>query len=307
MAINLMMFGTTVITMDMSIFAPTVTGQGFDLFLIGLVVVLAFIGYVLVNAVWGPRNAPLVLVLGAALVIFLAARAIVPMLTPEFMQQMTVQTWFRLVFVLLSSALLVITYFLIGSTWGPGTAWRGLGLGMFLFLAAFSLSAGWRTAVLDADNPADLWHINPPGRNLNLIEDTLREASLRSVGTPYDMDITVQIPTADADDTPIAWIVRRYKKTRFQTEMNESVTSRAALAIHTDPQPTLGGTYVGQAFSASYSWDRNLMFVWDVIPWLYDRQTRYQPVASQPMILYLRSDVYGLDPDAVLPSVGEQP
>lgn len=308
MTINLMMFGTTVIGLDMTIFAPSVTGQGLDLFLIGLVIGLTLIGFVLVNAIWGPRNAPLILILGGAITLFLVARAVVPLLTPEFMQQMNVQSWFRLVFVLLSSALLVITYFLIGSTWGPGTAWRGLGLGSFLFLAAFSLSAGWRTAVLNADNPADLWHVNVAGRNLNLIENTLREASLRSVGTPYDMDITVQIPTAEADDTPVAWIVRRYKKTRFQTEMNESVTTRAAIAFKTDPQPTLGGTYVGQAFSAAFTWDRSTMLLWDVIPWLYDRQVRYQPTASQPMILYLRSDVYGLDPSTTFPATGgEQP
>jgi len=308
MAINLMMFGTTVIGLDATIFTPLVTGQGVDLFLIALVIGLTLIGFVLMNAIWGPRNAPLILILGGAITLFLVARAVVPLLTPELTQQLTVQTWFRLVFVLLSSALLVITYFLIGSTWGPGTAWRGLGLGGFLFLAAFSLSAGWRTAVLDADNPADLWHVNIPGRNLNLIEDTLREASLRSVGTPYDMDITVQIPTADADDTPIAWIVRRYKKTRFQTEMNESVNTRAAIAFKTDPQPTLGGTYVGQAFSAAFTWDRSTILLWDVIPWLYDRQVRFPPIASQPMILYLRSDVYGLDPSTTFPAPGgEQP
>jgi hypothetical protein len=47
------------------------------------------------------------------------------------------------------------------------------------------------------------------------------------------------------------------------------------------------------------------MTYWDFLPWLYDRQTRVPPRAEGRLVLYLRSDVYGLSDDAELPGVGK--
>lgn len=293
--INLMSFGRSILTLNVVEIAPTITGQVLEVFALAVIVALIGAGYVLVSAVWGPRLAPVVLLIGGALALVVIIRAAIPLLTPALFQAMPTQLWLKLVFVLLSSALFVITYFLVGSTWGPGAAWRGLGLGLLLFLSAVGLSAGWRTGVTHADNPADLWHINPVGRNLNLIEATLEEASLRSVGMPHDMDIVVQLADGERDDTPLAWLVRRFHKATFTTELSTAVNAHAVIALNTDPQPSLGATYVGQKFPGAFTWRRDTILLFDVIAWLYDRQVRYPPTALREYILYLRGDVYGLE------------
>jgi hypothetical protein len=299
--IHLLGLGRTLLRLDAAAFAPTITGQAGDVLILAVILVLTAVAYLMVSATWGPRNAPLALVVGGALLLFFTIRALIPLLTPTLSEQLTLQNWLKLVFVLLSSALFVITYFLVGSTWGPGAAWRGVGLGVFLFLTAFSVSAGWRTAVSAADDPADLWHISPPGRNLKLIEATLKEASLRSVGMPYDMDMVVQLPASGADDTPLAWLLRRFYKTTYTTELSPAINARAVIALKSEADPKLGASYVGQPFAASLTWNRASILVFDLIPWLYDRDVRYPPTPTDEMVLFLRADVYGL---ADAPKIG---
>ncbi|MFN8418935.1 MAG: hypothetical protein U0528_06790 [Anaerolineae bacterium] len=288
-AINLMMAGRS-----LAQYAPTFAsagGQISDVFLLGLIVALSITAYIVIGGLVSLRAAPLAFIVGGLIFLFILVRSVVPLLTTDFLNAVPPQLLLRLLMVGFATALFVISFFLAGSMYDNGTAWRGMALGALLFLTAYSLRVGWQAGVIEPDNAADLWHINPAGRNLTLIEDTLEEASLRSVGSRYDMDIVAQT----ADDSTIAWLLRRFHKTEFVSELSSTVNTRAVIAKLQEPEPSLGAAYVGQEFASSYIWDRATIQTFDLLTWLYDHQPRVQLTPLDKMVLYVRSDVYGVD------------
>lgn len=219
---------------------------------------------------------------------------VTPMLFPQLDQPGTV----KLMMVVLSVVLLTITFFLVGSIWGSRAAWHGMGLGVLLFLAAYSLRAGWGAAVTRADDPREPWRLHPVSRNLNLLEATLRQASLRATGTPGQIEMLVQIPSEDDDDGALAWQLRNFPNSRFVTEIAPTTATPIVIALQAAEPPQLGASYVGQDFPITQRWDRSTLALWDVVPWLYDRQTRVGPVADQRVVVWVRADIYGVAPPA---------
>jgi hypothetical protein len=199
--------------------------------------------------------------------------------------------------------LIVIVFFLVGSMWGARASWKGMGISLLLVLGIYSLGTGWRAAVANADDPRELFHPQPAARNLNLMLDTLKMASLRSTGTPYDVQIVVQPPPdAPFDDGALAWILRRYYNIEYVTELAPTVNTPVVIAPRTDEQPSLGAAYVGQDFPVYYVWDRSTLG-WDIITWLYERETRVPPNSGTRVVTWVRADVYGVPPNSNTPDV----
>lgn len=207
---------------------------------------------------------------------------------------------FRLVLTLLTLALVVILFFLIGSVWGSRAAWRGLGIGVLIFLGVYSLGSGWRASVTSAADAREFWRPHPAQQNLALLESQLVAASLRNTGMPYAMPLSV----VWADDGALAWAIHRFEKTTFVTETSPALNGPAILAPRADDKPQLGAAYVGEDFPVYASWDRGTMQYWDVLPWLYERETRVLPTMNERVVLWLRSDVYGV-PSGSLGTLGQ--
>ncbi len=203
-----------------------------------------------------------------------------------------------LVFIIPVAMLVAITYFLVGSIWGPRAAWHGLGIGVLLFLGIYSAGSGWRAAVVNADDPREFWHVRPAARNLNLMLSTLTFASRRATGMPYDMQIVV-LPPKDGpfDDGALAWALHNYFKTTYAVELGPGINAPVVIAPQSDEKPKLGAAYVGQDFPVYYNWDRRSLG-WDWLAWLYNRNTRVAPRAEEGrVIVWVRSDVYGVPTD----------
>jgi hypothetical protein len=200
----------------------------------------------------------------------------------------------RLLFILPAALLLVITFFLVGSIWGARASWHGLGIGTLIFFGLFSLGSGWRAAVVNADDPRELWQVQPVTRNLNLLLSTLTFASRRSQGMPYDMEITVVTGNGGpAQDGALAWMLRRYANAQYVTELGPATISPVIIQAKTAPTPKAAADYVGQAFAVYSNWNRGALS-WDFLSWLYDRQTHTIPQSAGEVIVWVRSDVYGL-------------
>ncbi len=193
--------------------------------------------------------------------------------------------------------LVVITFFLVGSTWGTRAAWNGLGIGVLIFFGLYSLGVGWRGTILNTDDPRELWQIHPAARNLNLMEITLKTASLRATGMPYDMQLVVETPAGTrGDDGALAWVVHRYYHTEFVNELAPTLNAPVIITPATEDKPQVGAAYVGQGFPVYYIWDPGTLS-WDMLIWLYDRQTRVQPDGDPRVITWVRGDIYGV-PDS---------
>ncbi len=223
-----------------------------------------------------------------------AALRVSPALIPAIDQP------FRLVLTLLTLALVVILFFLIGSIWGSRAAWHGLGIGLLIFLGVYSLGSGWRASVTSADDAREFWRPHPAQQNLVLLEKELVTASLRNTGMPYEMPLSV----AWADDGALAWAIHRFEKTTFVTQTSPALNGPAIIAPRQDEKPALGAAYVGMDFPVYANWDRGTMQYWDVFPWLYQRDSRVQPTTNERIVLWLRADVYGV-PSSSLQNLGQ--
>lgn len=182
----------------------------------------------------------------------------------------------------------VLAVLLVASLWGGAAALRGGGLGLLAFALATSLGSGWNAAVPNAASPAELWHLRATGHEMALLSETLAELARRETsGFPL---LTVYAQTAE--DSPTAWALRDYPNAVFITSAGDARAQPIALLpLQADP-PDLGGSYVGQQFIVSRSWDPRTMQASDLLAWWLQRRVRAGQAAAEPLVLWLRQDIY---------------
>ncbi len=193
--------------------------------------------------------------------------------------------------------LLVILFFLSGSLWGSRAAWKGVALGLVLFLGTYGLSAGWRVAVTHIDSPYEFWHVQPVSRTLTLLRETMIDSSLRYTGRPDAIAIVAQTP----DDQAVAWQLRDYANLRFVNAINQRENAPVIVAPDSFQPTSLGARYVGQDFILTRDWDFNTLRLEDVPAWIMYRVAQSRPFVSERVVVWLRDDVYGLPPLPDLP------
>ncbi len=213
-------------------------------------------------------------------------------LMPELFPSLQQQDLMRALMIFLALALSVITFFLVGSIWGARAAWHGTGIGLLMLLGIYSFNAGWQAAVSKFDDPRELWHVNPSSRNLNLLVETLETASLRATGKPTMAEIVVERAAVE-NNAPLRWALQRFPNHRLVDVLSSAVN--APIAIGVAPEPILGADYVGQRLATQSSWFLSTLQYWDIIAWLYDRQTRLAPQFDKRVIVWVRADIYGVE------------
>lgn len=186
--------------------------------------------------------------------------------------------------------LLVISFFLAGSLWGSRAAWRGLGFGFLLYFMIYGLGLGWQASVTFADDPRELWQMNPPTNRLNRLVETLEQMSRFDNGELHQMTITVQAP----DDGVLAWALRDFEHVDYVDGIGAEIDTGAVIVpIGTDDY-TLGGDYIGQDFILSEEWRLSDLSWTDFISWLNVRETRFNPSIGEHYMLWIRKDIYGV-------------
>ena len=247
---------------------------------------------------WGPWLHGLAVVAMLAIIgvnLVIIGRAIL-LASPEQFPSLSDQDRLRLLFDIPAILLVVITFFLVGSMWGNRAAWRGMGIGVLIFLSIFTFSQGWRAAVVNADDPRELWRVNPAARNLNLLEQTLTTASRRVDGMPYSTELVVQTNSdVTAEDGALAWVLRKFK-TQYVTALAPSTNAPVIILPASVQSPAVAAAYVGQDFPVYYTWNRTTLS-WDLLSWYYERATRVPVQSGQRIVVWVRSDIYGVPTD----------
>lgn len=182
----------------------------------------------------------------------------------------------------------VLALLLVASLWGGAAALRGGGLGLLAFALVTSLASGWSAAVPNAASPAELWHLRATGHETALLRETLAELSRRETSGFPLLTIYAQV----AEDSPAAWALRDYPNTVFIASASDARAQPVALLpLQTEP-PDLGGSYVGQQFILSRSWNPRNMQAADALAWWLQGRLRAGQAAAEPVVLWLRQDIY---------------
>jgi hypothetical protein len=188
----------------------------------------------------------------------------------------------------ISLLFMLVGLFLISTLWGMAASLRGAGLGLLIFALVTSLGSGWNAAVTNADNPVEMWHVEPIARETFLLRDSMLELTRReSGGFPYLM-VYVQ-----ADDSGIVgWLLRDFVNVNYITQPTEARAQEVALLSFQPEPPELGGNYVGQDFVIQRGWRMAGLEGFDFLPWWMQRRTRVPELPLQTMVLWLRQDIY---------------
>ncbi len=187
----------------------------------------------------------------------------------------------------------IITFFMVASVWDDRTAARGFGLGLLVFTIVASIGSGWRIAVEAADKPAELWHTQAVSRDVFLLRETLLELGRRQSGGFLEVPVMAQT----SPNGVVAWILRDFTNAQFISDPSQAVNAEIVLlpaqgTAGDEPDPGLGGSYVGQDFIISRAWSVNTMQVYDLPALWTQRRTRIEETGAERLILWLRFDVY---------------
>ncbi|WP_119067019.1 glycosyltransferase family 39 protein [Aggregatilinea lenta] len=195
----------------------------------------------------------------------------------------------RLVWVILVPLAVAMLFFLVGTVWGARTAWRGTALGTLAFLLIFGVGSAGRAASLHYGDPRELWYPSPATDDIRELQDTLREMSLRTNGTPNLIPITAQ-----ADGGALAWALHDYPNTTFVNGVGPEVSTAAVITPAEQMPNDLGAAYVGKDLVLVRAWTVRALTWRDALAWVYRGDTELQPVPGQTVMLWIRSDVYGV-------------
>jgi hypothetical protein len=189
--------------------------------------------------------------------------------------------------------LLVISFFLAGSLWGSRAAWRGVGFAFLIYFVVYGLALGWQASVTFANDPRELWQINPPTRKINRLVDTLEQMSRfdkSTRGEPDKITIAVQAP----DDGALAWALRDFDNVDYVEGVGLEIATGAVIVPYDEKGYTFGADYVGQDFILSEEWHLYDLSWTDFFAWLNVRETRFKPSIGDRYMLWVRKDVYGV-------------
>ncbi len=199
---------------------------------------------------------------------------------------------YSIVWIVVAPVFLIIGFFLTAGIWGNAISVQGGGLGLMAFMLLTGIGSGWNAAVTNADNPIEFWRDQATAPEVLLLRETLSELAQReSRGFPV-MPLTV---LSDGETITgngvVAWELRDFVNTHFVDSLNGAVGEQIVI-LPDMLEPDLGGSYVGQDFVVSRTWDSSTLEPVDFLTWWLQSRTRVQPQVAGKVVLWLRQDVY---------------
>jgi len=193
--------------------------------------------------------------------------------------------------------MVVFIGFTAASIWGTTATVRGGAVGVLAVGLVAMLGTGWQVAVNRADDPREFWYTHAYGEDVFLLRETLLDIADRETGGFNQLPVTV---IADgetiAEDGMLAWVLRDFENATFQPLPEDARAQEIVIIELTEEQPPLGGSYLGQSFTLSRTWDATSLTAKELPAWWFQRSTRVPPSPGQAVALWLRQDVYeGVD------------
>jgi hypothetical protein len=176
---------------------------------------------------------------------------------------------------------------------GIGWSWRETGLAaaavVAIVLAAATLSAGWGLTLGQSDQRVDLWRPQTSTASLPLLDETVQSIADAHVGRAGGLQVGATEPLP----ANLAWVLRRQQPASLGAQLDPPpVVLAPAAAV----EPALPADYLGQAFGITRTWD----WVGALPPsWARWLSARRAPTNLESWVLYVRTDVAGLEDDVI--------
>jgi 4-amino-4-deoxy-L-arabinose transferase-like glycosyltransferase len=204
------------------------------------------------------------------------------------------------IWLLVSLLFVVIGGFMAASIWSEKVALQGGLLGLIAFVLLSSVGSAWNLSVADADDPLELWHIEPISRDARFLRETMLEFSFRETqGFP-----TISVTVIAENDGAVAWLLRDFDNLKFVDSVDSAKDESIVILPQTENNngmmlvPDLAGHYVGKNFVISYTWSEDLMRGFDFLAWWSTRDVRLiaGSQTSDIVELWVRQDIYNSQP-----------
>jgi len=129
-------------------------------------------------------------------------------------------------------AIIAMTAFIFSTFWSKAQSVKGLGIGVFILLSAFSLSLAYRISVT-SPKVADIWYGNQYTSVRSNLKEWIEWFGVINKGDKHELDIVV-----DVDFDQVAWQVRDFTNVKFGSGTSEkllpeiAITEVGDLALH---------------------------------------------------------------------------
>jgi hypothetical protein len=175
---------------------------------------------------------------------------------------------------------------LFGAGWSWKTAAVGATLSVTLALAAVSLNALWGLTQTRPTSPTELWWQNPTADTVNRLVQSVSRISNSSVGTGFDVQLTVQSDTPQSPGWVLRWAFRNFTHATFVAEVTPQTAAGSVVVVAPATVPGLLAAYVGQTFAFQRSWGPDSLSGIDWVAWALYRRA---PTTSDQLILWMQA------------------
>lgn len=198
-----------------------------------------------------------------------------------------------LIWLIITALFIVVGFFLAASIWGNRFTLRTMTIGVFGYALMIGVATGWQTAVVNANDPVELWHIETTNTDAELLRETLLEIAQReTLGEP-----AVPVVAVVPDDGIIAWQLRDFTELTYADDPSTARLAQVAILSGDVPEIDLGGSYVGQPFVITRTWSSaGSLEGFDFLPWWLTRDVRVNPFNGDVITLWVRQDIYDSEP-----------
>jgi hypothetical protein len=185
-----------------------------------------------------------------------------------------------------AALILIISAILVAFGWSPRTARLGATWSFSLFLGVYAIAAAWGASGVRLPNGVELWSADQPPVHVDLLVDSVQQASLFSAG-----HITAQPVTVLGVNSPALEWALRGREVKLATAL-DPLNPPPLLITPLMNETGLSSAYRGQDFTwrQPIAWET---IQWpDWIRWLVYRQL---PRETETILLWVRDDLF---PDA---------
>jgi hypothetical protein len=190
----------------------------------------------------------------------------------------------RIIAVVGSFAILVLTTYLLGTGWSWSTTSVGIKLAAAGLIILSTISASWHAARLGRLPDREMWKNGKTVISGDLLRTTLGNISEYNTGRRDTIDVQV----VGIESPALDWGLRDFGKTNHTSQV---VTNENSSVILTPGSqiPALGETYRGQniVWASQPAWPLILPDEWPA--WLFFRDA---PVDSDSIIVWVRNDLF---------------
>lgn len=178
----------------------------------------------------------------------------------------------------------IIVTLLISAGWSPAAARYGLVWGLSAALGLYMISGTWGASQLRANNPRELWNVNPGIGEADLLSNTLGDLSEWHTSLRQFLDIVVI-----TDNPSMRWALRDLSNVRYNPELAAGNLPGSIISQQDQKTPSLAASYRGQDFAWLIYPDWSTILPANWLRWVIYRDA---PVRNEQVILWARSDLF---------------